>query len=576
MNPSIDASINRQVPIQSLSGGGLALAAKNADVSATVITSKPLGGTLNPNINNRSATALHTNPALGENHVNKAHNQQLFQITVSTGKQNYLLASNTALNPGTQIQIKMTKAGLVVFVKEPQSTNIAVSGRVAGDSPTKTMASTIVTPNRPEATHQRSQRDPVNQQPHQRSENNAVPPPAARSRYGTNPNPTTTHSAVNRAETLTQTIPTKMQPSGDTANATFKAQQVIDQGIRQTLPQQQGLKLLLPLLQQLTKNTHSPAVPSDVLTKIRQLLTAIPTADHLQKPLNLKSAIQNSGIFMEAKLYDKTNKPSPSNSMQNINTVDKDLKSLIQQLLVKASDNQVGKTNPTLNNPATARQTVNTTTPVTTAAPTLTPSAEPDELELAIALDGKPNPLPGHSTPVATAAAGAENIDLALRLLSRQLLASIARIQLNQLESLSPRKINSTDSQGPTNSWFLEIPIVNGRHIDNVEMRIDQEEYKKDEENGEKDKQTIWTVMLSFDLHALGKMNIQLKILDKSVSATIWSQLEHTHKEAKQHIQFLYSGLEKAGVTVTQLDCKLGTPPKNPATLYRQLVDVRT
>lgn len=587
MNPSIDSLISQQVPIRSLSGGGLELAVKAGNVNATVISSKLLIGTLPASINNRSDPALQKNTLVGENLLNNSRGKQLFQITVSNGKQNYLLSSNTPLNPGTQIQIKMTKTGLVITVKEsadkPQNTNTTVSSRASGDSNTKTVASSIVAPNRPETSTQGSPIDNINRQSQGRQgnsgqisppSNNALPTSTANSRGGHSTlNPGTTHSSASRPEGLAQPVPKKMPISGTSENPALKTQQVIDQGIRQTLPQQHGLKLLVPLLQQLAKNTDSQAIPADVSTNIKQLLSEIPTANNLQKPLNLKSAMQNSGIFFEAKQYDRTNKLSPSKSKQNSVAVNKDLKSLIQQLLVKVSENTVGKTTPALNPISLARQTANVPTPTTATTPTLTPSLE---LELTVPIDGKPSVLPHHSTNTSAALSSADNIDIALRLLSRQLLASIARIQLNQLESLSPRKMNSTESQGPVNSWFLEIPIINGRHIDNVEMRIDQEEYNKDEKKEDKDTKTIWTVMLNFDLHALGKMNIQLKIMDKSVSATIWSQLENTHNEAKQHIQFLYQGLEKAGVTVSQLDCKLGTPPKNPATLYRQLVDIRT
>ncbi|MFT7130691.1 MAG: hypothetical protein ACI89U_002818 [Gammaproteobacteria bacterium] len=593
MNPSIDSLISQQVPIKSLSGGGLELAAKNADVNATVISSKLIIGTLNALEKNSSDTNLPKKIPLSGNAANNSQNRQLFQLTVSNGKQNYLLSSNTPLTTGTQIQIKMTETGLVIVLKEnsgkPQNTKkTTISSSVSGDSNTKTATNSIAAQNRSQTSTQRSQIDNTNlhNQESQRNtgrtslpSNNALPTPAANSRTESSAlNSSITHSSINRPEGSTQTVPTKMFIPVGMENSTLKTQQVIDQGIRQTLPQQQGLKLLVPLLQQLTKSTHSQAMPSDVSTKIKQLLTEIPTANHLQKPLNLKSAMQNSGIFLEAKLHDKPTNMHLSKATQNNVAVNKDVKSLIQQLLIKVSENTPGTTTPSPGPASLARQTPNaiTSASVTAATPTLTPSIELDELELPAPIDGKPSILTSHSANTSVATPGVDNIDIALRLLSRQLLASIARIQLNQLESLSPRKINSTENQGPVNSWFLEIPIINGRHIDNVEMRIDQEEHNKNEEKEEKDTQTMWTVMLSFDLHALGKMNVQLKVLNKSVSATIWSQLENTHKEAKQHIEFLYKGLEKVGVTVNQIDCKLGTPPKNPATLYRQLVDIRT
>ena len=82
--------------------------------------------------------------------------------------------------------------------------------------------------------------------------------------------------------------------------------------------------------------------------------------------------------------------------------------------------------------------------------------------------------------------------------------------------------------------------------------------------------------MLAFDLHTLGKMNVQLKILDQSVSAKVWSQLEHTHQTVKQQIQGLKGNLEKVGVNVKQVECQLGLPAKSQIPIYNQLVDIRT
>ena len=82
--------------------------------------------------------------------------------------------------------------------------------------------------------------------------------------------------------------------------------------------------------------------------------------------------------------------------------------------------------------------------------------------------------------------------------------------------------------------------------------------------------------MLAFDLHNLGKMNVQLKVVEKSVSAVVWSQLENTHREVKQQVKSLSQSLEKVGVNVKHVDCQLGLPPKNNLPIYQQLVDVRT
>ena len=132
-----------------------------------------------------------------------------------------------------------------------------------------------------------------------------------------------------------------------------------------------------------------------------------------------------------------------------------------------------------------------------------------------------------------------------LRQLSGQLLASLARTQLNQLETLATRQQNTPDNQGPINSWTLEIPIIHGKNIDNLDVRIDQHLVDEEQDGSNKNGQDLWTIMLAFDLHKLGKMNVQLKVIDMSVSATVWSQLENTHLEVKREINGLKLNLEK-------------------------------
>jgi len=601
MKPLNDSLTSQLLPIRSLSGGGLELAAKAADINATVISSKLIISTLakNSTVDKQKGSKENALPNAKERH--NTQGKQQFQITISTGTRNYLLSSNTPIDPGTNVQIKMTEQGLVITAKtndpkqgtlNPRShldtsakNNLISSQSLSVDSKTQKTLNTLSSPS---AQHgatsatKNSASDGINQATISRS----APPPqtttASRNSVPiTNNRPTGFRENSASASTYKpdgqQEIKqppahvNKQHPQAPSTSGrqTLQPQQIIDQGIRQFLPQQQALKLLVPVLQQIIQNSNTSTLPPELPMKIKQLLAEFSTPNTIQKPLNLKTAIQNSGIFLEAKLGGSTANTSPAINKKNTDSISSDLKTLIQQLVATVSKN-------TSVNSSSAPALGTSTKSASAATPTITTAAEIEEHELLAPVDVKSPASPNQNAGAASITSNADNIDIVLRQLSRQLLASIAKIQLNQLESLAPRRANNAENQGPNNSWFLEIPIVNGRHVDNLEMRIDQEEYYKNDEGDDKDAQTIWTVMLNFDLHALGKMNVQLKVLDKSVTATIWSQQENTHAEVKQHIQFLFDRLEKVGVTVNQLDCKLGVPPKSPTTLYRQLVDVRT
>ncbi|MEE8058891.1 MAG: flagellar hook-length control protein FliK [Pseudomonadales bacterium] len=342
-------------------------------------------------------------------------------------------------------------------------------------------------------------------------------------------------------------------------NITATVQQTIEQAVRQTLPQQQALKIMLPLLQQIVQ--QPPQWPKELTQNISHLLKQFPTSEQMQQPLPLKQAIKNSGLFFEAKLAQPSARLVKQGHGQATTRLDgtetrpdikSDIKGMMQSIIPQIEKASGSKLSPT--------SVIQPAIP-TDVIPTYTD--KPTERQIASA------------TQTASRASTDQNLDVQLRQLGRQLMASIARTQLNQLESLGIRKQNSTDNQGPINSWNLEIPIVHGNQVDNLQLRIKQQEQEATGKE-KQDQQKLWAVTLNFDLHNLGKMNVQLKIIGNTVAAIIWSQLEQTHREVKQQIQDLKKNLQKVGVIVKQVDCQLGLPPKANTPLYHQLVDVRT
>ncbi|WP_101760487.1 flagellar hook-length control protein FliK [Oceanicoccus sp. KOV_DT_Chl] len=356
----------------------------------------------------------------------------------------------------------------------------------------------------------------------------------------------------------------------------------IEQGLRQVLPKQQTLKLLLPLLQQLTSNPLTP-LPKEIQSQLSILLKQFPTAQQLQQPQNLKQSMHNSGVFLEAKLIQKlvqqispnTTNTKTLNSSANTAAINQDIKALLLRLLpaidkAQADNNpRAATTNP---NPANTASTLLPPLPNSSTIPATSEEAKaPPIIPITPEL-----PLTQLTNSDNTANSKNQNLDVVLRQLSNQLLAGLARTQMNQLETLSARQANTPDAPAPANSWTLEIPIVHGKNIDNLQLRIDQHLIDEEAEEKKQRGQQSWTVMLAFDLHSLGKMSVQLNIVGMSVAAIVWSQLEATHQTVKQEIGELRKNLEKVGVNVKKVDCQLGDPPKTTQPLYRQLVDIHT
>ncbi|MCP4465577.1 MAG: hypothetical protein GY813_02355 [Halieaceae bacterium] len=420
---------------------------------------------------------------------------------------------------------------------------------------------------------------------------------------------------------LGQAPPQETRPPTANSSPLTAQQQLIDQSVRQALPQQQPLNQLARMLQQLN-NSGSQQLPSSVRNNIALMLALMPSPDKLQQAQDLKQAMNNSGLFLESKLAQlQANAGSAATAISPHPPalhLQGDIKAQLQQLLQLVQRASTGTTSNTSQTQAAAHSKspgTATAQPQTTSSdlPTSKSGEKSGEaISTSLAKEGSallttssakvstaaPTPATGNSAeanttianPVAsqpgappTGSPGAiaathpkeQNLDIVLRQLGRQIIASLARTELNQLESLISRTRFAPDGQGSNNSWVLEIPIMHGKHADNLQLRID-EETADDSAEGSAESQSQWIAMLAFDLHALGKMSVQLKVTETQLNATVWSQLKQTHQQVQQQLSDLQRNLESVGVSVNKVECLLGLPPKGPMQLQRQLVDLHT
>ncbi|EAW31387.1 hypothetical protein GP2143_07554 [marine gamma proteobacterium HTCC2143] len=513
MKANTDSLINQQLPLKSPSGNLLNTTAKSGVMDA-VVTS-----------NSRIAAST------------SAGSEQ-FRINISVGQQKFELITNAPIAAGSRLQITITQSNLatILAITNPVSSSASNSTALMGRATLPTTGLLVGT------------------------SNTTIPAPSSKSRSAE------THAAL----------------SNPLLTVSGKNRSLIEQGLRKTLPHQQPLKNLLPLLLKIAQQP-SASWPKELTQNATQLLKLFPSSQQLQQSTALKQVISNSGIFLEAKLAQLSlNNPNNSNittgsNLRSTNSaLSLDFKGIIQRIIL-LTDNTAGSQNGAQAAVLTEKITAKPSFP---GAP-LVPSASgesSENLKPSALFQGYPSDLAASNTAnsSSTGSSNDRNVDVLLRQLSGQLLASLARTQLNQLETLANRQQNTPDNQGPINSWTLEIPIIHGKNIDNLDVRIDQHLVDEEQDGSNKNGQDLWTIMLAFDLHKLGKMNVQLKVIDMSVSATVWSQLENTHLEVKREINGLKLNLEKIGVNVKKVDCKLGLPPKQNIPIYKQLVDVRT
>ncbi|MBV1880649.1 MAG: flagellar hook-length control protein FliK [Pseudomonadales bacterium] len=152
--------------------------------------------------------------------------------------------------------------------------------------------------------------------------------------------------------------------------------------------------------------------------------------------------------------------------------------------------------------------------------------------------------------------------------LAKLTLSSLSRLQLHQLASL-PQNQDSQTSQ----SLSLELPVLHQDQVHLFQIHIREEEA---EQNKEESKEKIWKINLAFDIDPLGPIHIQLTMLGESASATIWAEQKNTVDFTHSHLGILTESLKDIGLTVTQIDCLRGSPPKKKASLQQRLVDIKT
>lgn len=320
----------------------------------------------------------------------------------------------------------------------------------------------------------------------------------------------------------------------------------LQQAVRESLPRQQPLQTLLPTLLKLAAPALLQRLPAPVAQALQQVVKALPTPTQLQQPEGLRRAVVDSGSFLEAKLAAAVLSPAARPGAPTGDAVepipaalDRDLKAQLAKLL--AVVRQAGFTAPQR--------------PTTTIPDTLVYAAKP---------------LLAPNLPQAQAAT-ADEADTLLLQLDKLLQAGLARIQLNQLDAAISRHPAGNDAAPPAPAWVLELPLPTPRGHDQLQLRFERRQQRRDGRV-----QMQWQVQLAFDLHELGKLAVNLNIVEQSVAAILWAEREHTHRAVRQEMDFLRAGLESVGVRVTELQCRLGLPPERGPLAGQSLVDIHT
>lgn len=307
----------------------------------------------------------------------------------------------------------------------------------------------------------------------------------------------------------------KILDSAGTAGSATHDEQIAE-ALRTNLPRQAPLPQLFakltPLAQPQTQVTADLTRP--LLEQITQLIGRLAHSRDTSHAAGLRRALNDSGVFLEAKLSRPNAEPAQFSS---------DIKAGLLQLraaLVAAA-------------PATsAAQELpahNTGAPPLRGAP-----LQPQAAETARAAPGT-NPT--------TTAQLLTHID-----------AALARIQLSQIASLPV-----ADDKKP--AWMFELPVRHGELVNVFHVRIEAPDPNHRHSDTPQANTLPWCIELAFDLEQLGPMHARISTHQSHVSVSLWAQRTDTVSLFNQQLEMLRSSLQQDGLEVDNLVCLPGSPP---------------
>ena len=380
--------------------------------------------------------------------------------------------------------------------------------------------------------------------------------------------------------------------------------------LRQALPRQKPVTVLLETLAQAARGAPDPAgggLPPESRQPVARLLAAVPRAEQVITGQGLKQALQNAGLFLEARMLNTRASSALSQAMNN------DLKAQVLRLLrsLAPPTGQPAQTTAPPKPLVPAQTTAQTPVqrPAQTPAPALaakagmplqpppssvlapappplpaTRAAAPTVTGTAPAPENMPRPAAARLPATGAAAAPvAERATESLRqpappasppptLLKTAALfelaeSALARLQVQQINTLAMSRADDATLPG----WSLELPVRQGEKFDLLQLHIQQEA------TGQQDLQEHeWTIRLAFELGELGPVQAVIRLRGEQVSTTFISERADTQERFDDQLDHLRQRLTELGLDVSRLHSHAGsTAGARPAEWLTPLLDTR-
>ena len=284
--------------------------------------------------------------------------------------------------------------------------------------------------------------------------------------------------------------------------------------LRQAIPKQLPLSNLFSNLK--ITNTSGERLPQIIQQAIQSLHTGMASRMDLVNPEGVKKALTESGNFLESNLKNSLSHVLNSNSASG--SIDSDLKAKLLRL-------------------ATVLSNENTT-----------------------ALNKNQK-----QTPVSNNLLNMLSDNKILPEMQRHVESALARIQLNQLNSLPATEHNSQ-------AFLLELPVKENDDIDIFSLKINDEDQQKQDQDSSK----RWSIKLSFDLNGLGKIHAKLILGGEQIQARLWAEEEKTYDLIQNNLDLLRERLTEVEFLDPEVKCYKGKPEIDISsnTDYNELINI--
>jgi flagellar hook-length control protein FliK len=174
---------------------------------------------------------------------------------------------------------------------------------------------------------------------------------------------------------------------------------------------------------------------------------------------------------------------------------------------------------------------------------------------------GPPPPYHGDSpsaqaVAAPTIAADAPPAEIAQQLLS-QTDAALARHTLMQVASLPDQAHAAagprTDAPGP--QWLFEIPFVTRQGTSLAQFEIG-----RDGRAVTADGRAIWRARFSLDVEPIGPVHVQVALLGERAAVTLWAEREASAAQLRDSAPMLSEALRRAELEPGEIQCRTGAP----------------